>query len=145
MKKIIKTVIASGGYKLADMQNKIRKLYAMGSLSEADMNELLTLAANGVSVEAERPEAVQLVLQLAESIAELDERVRVLEGNPDIPDEPVEPGEYPAWKPWNGISNDYQPGAIVKHNGKVWISTFSGQNVWEPGTVGEQFWAEYTG
>jgi hypothetical protein len=33
----------------------------------------------------------------------------------------------------------------VTHKGKVWISTFNGQNVWEPGTVGEQFWKEYAG
>ena len=48
--------------------------------------------------------------------------------------------EYPIWKPWDGISKDYQIGAIVVHNGEVWESTFAGQNVWEPGTVGDNFW-----
>jgi len=46
-----------------------------------------------------------------------------------------------AWQPWDGISNDYQLGAEVTHNGQTWTSTHPGQNTWEPGTTGtESLW-----
>ena len=140
MYDVIKSAISAGGYKLADMQHKIKKLYVLGDLTEAEMDELLAMASGGVSVDAERPETLEMIRSLDAKITALDERVKALEGKPVEPDVP---GDYPEWKPWDGISKDYQIGAIVKHNGKVWISTFSGQNVWEPGTVGDQFWAEY--
>lgn len=143
MKTILKNVISAGGYKLADMQYKIKKMYILGDLSEEDADELLALAFAGVSVDAERPEVMAMIHSLDEKISSLEERVKVLEGQPDAPVDPDQP-KYPAWKPWDGISKDYQPGAIVKHKEKVWISTFNGQNVWEPGTVGDQFWVEYT-
>lgn len=143
MYDVIRSAIAAGGYRLADMQYKIKKLFVLGDLTEAEMEQLLEMASGGVSADAERPETLQLIHALDEKISALDARVKALEGQPDEPDVPE--GEYPAWKPWDGISNDYQPGAIVKHNGKVWISTFAGQNVWEPGTVGDQFWKEYAG
>lgn len=141
MKNLMKNVIAAGGYKLADIQYKIKKLYAMGDLTEAEMDELLILASGGVSTDAERPEVMAMIHTLDEKITALDARVKALEGQPDEPDVPE--GEYPAWKPWDGISNDYQPGAIVTHNGELWESTYEGQNVWEPGTVDERFWVRY--
>ena len=142
MYDVIRSAIAAGGYKLADMQYKIKKLYVLGDITEAEMDELLALAAGGVSTDAERPEVMAMIHSLDEKISTLDARVKVLEGQPDVPDVPE--GEYPAWKPWDGISNDYQPGAIVTHNGELWESTYEGQNVWEPGTVDERFWVKYT-
>ena len=141
MKTILKNVISVGGYKLSEMQHKIKKMYILGDLTEADMDELLALASGGVSADAERPEVMQMIHTLDEKISALDVRVKNLEGKPDEPDVPE--GDYLAWKPWDGISNDYQPGAIVTHIGKTWISTHTGQNVWEPGVVGDQFWVEY--
>ena len=135
MKNVLKNVIVAGGYKLADMNHKIKKLYALGDLTEAEMDELLAMASGGVSVDAERPETLEMIRSLDAKISALDERVKALE------DAPVEPEtDYPEWKPWDGISKDYQKGAIVKHKGELWESTFNGQNVWEPGTVGEDFW-----
>lgn len=141
MFEIIKSVIYAGGYKLADIQRKIKKLYMLGDISEVEMDELLILASGGVSSDAERPETLQMIQSLSDKITALEDRVKALEGNPDEPDVPD--GDYPAWKPWDGISNDYQPGSIVAHNGKTWISVFNGQNVWEPGVVGVSFWEEY--
>ena len=136
MKSVIKNVIIAGGYKLAEIQYKIKKLYTMGDLTEADMNELITLASVGVSTDAERPETLQIVQALGERIATLEERMKALEGKTDVPDT-----DYPVWKPWDGISKDYQTGAIVSHNGQLWQSAYQGQNVWEPGTIGtENMW-----
>lgn len=141
MHKILESVISTGGYKLAEIQHKIKKMYLLGDLTEEQMDELLSKAAGGVSTDAERPETLQMIQTLAAEIEALKTRVKALEGQPDEPD--VSEGDYPAWKPWDGISKDYQKGAIVTHKGKSWISTFAGQNVWEPGTVGEQFWKEH--
>ncbi len=136
MKNVMKNVIVAGGFKLADIQHKIKKLYAMGDISESEMDELLILASGGVSVDAERPEVLAMLTSLSERIDAIEERVKALEGNTDE----GEQEEYPVWKPWDGISKDYQKGAIVSHNGELWESTFEGQNVWQPGTVGENFW-----
>ena len=149
---LIKSVISAGGYKLADIQYKIKKLYLMGDLDESQMNELMALASLGVSTDAERPATLQLIQTLADEIKALTERVEALENsdvpidpdNPEPPIDPEEPVPYPEWKPWDGISKDYQNGAIVSHNGELWQSIFEGQNVWEPGTVGtESMWVKY--
>lgn len=140
MYEILKSVISAGGYKLADIQHKVKKLYIWGDLTEAQTDELLVLASAGVSTDAERPETLKLIQTLAEEIEALKERVTALEG---IKDE--EETTYPAWTAWDGISKDYQMGAIVSHNGELWQSVFNGQNVWMPGAPGtESLWVKYT-
>ena len=146
MYDIIKSVIYAGNYKLADIQYKIKKLYATGDLSDAQMDELMLLAAEGVSTDAERPEPLAMIRILSERIDALEARLNAM--SDDAETEEPETGEdiveHPAWEPWDGISNKYQPGDIVTHNGKVWESTYAGQNVWEPGATGidERFWKE---
>lgn len=138
MKNIMKNVIAAGGYRLADMRHKIKKLYAMGDLSDAEADELLALAQGGASPDAERPETLKLIRSLAAEVEALKDRVKILEGGES--DSGAEQTQHPAWKPWDGISTDYQPGAIVSHMGQLWLSVYAGQNVWEPGSVDERFW-----
>ena len=140
---VIKTVISAGGYKLTEIQYKIKKMYFYNDLTEAQMDELLALASHGVSTDAERPENLELIRTLATEIEALKNRVAVLEGGNDAGG--VEQPEHPEWKPWDGISKDYQKGAIVSHNGELWVSVFNGQNVWQPGTVGtESMWVKYS-
>lgn len=45
MREFLKSVINTGNYKLSDMENRIKRLFATGDLSEQDMVELLDLAA----------------------------------------------------------------------------------------------------
>lgn len=45
MRKFLESVINTGNYKLSDMENRIKRLFATGDLSEQDMVELLDLAA----------------------------------------------------------------------------------------------------
>ena len=136
MYNVFKSVISAGGYKLTDMQQKIKRFHILGDLTEVQMDELLSLAYMGVSADAERPAFLTLIQTLAEEVEMLKERVLILEGGH------TEAGEHPAWKPWNGISEDYRYGAVVSHKGKLWQSVFEGQNVWEPGTVDQLFWKE---
>ncbi len=140
MYNVIKTVISASGYKLADIQYKIKKLYTMGDLTEAELDELLALAMAGVTTDAERPEVLQMIQTLAGRLDELEAAVASLTGSSE-----ETTTDYPAWQPWDGISSDYQPGAIVSHGGKLWQSAYDGQNVWEPGTVDDRFWVEYAG
>ena len=138
MFELLKTVISRGGYKLEELQGKVKKLFVLGDLTEEQTDELLEMASGGISPEAERPETLSMIRTLAEKIEELKARVETLEGGGK------EPEEYPDWKPWDGISNDYQNGAIVRHKGQLWQSVYEGQNVWEPGALGTSaMWVKY--
>jgi len=53
MKNFIKSLIESGNYVLEEIESKIKKLYLLGDLTEADMEELLALAANSVDNSAQ--------------------------------------------------------------------------------------------
>lgn len=131
---IIKATIENGHYKLTAMLEKIQRMYIVGRITEAQMEQLLEMAAHGVNADAERPDVLAMLQSLAERIEAIEKQMQAEEN----------PAEYEAWKPWDGISNKYQYGDIVSHNGKLWISVFHGQNVWEPGTVGtETLWSEY--
>ena len=44
-----------------------------------------------------------------------------------------------AWVQPTGAHDAYPAGAVVTHNGKVWLNTHGNGNVWEPGVFG---WAE---
>lgn len=143
MYKIMQSVIHAGGFKLEDMRHKVNKMYIQGELTEEQADQLLAQAEQGATPDAERPELLQIVRNLSAKVDALAAEVAALKavGGTNAPD--TEATEYEPWTPWDGISSDYQPGAIVKHNGKIWISTYAGQNVWEPGVVGVGFWEEY--
>lgn len=138
MYNTLKNLIPAGGYKLAEMQTKIKKLYLLGDLTEEQMDELLVVASEGISTDAERPETLTTLVMLSERIDALEARLTALEGGSN------EGETYEAWSPWDGISNKYQYGAIVSHGDKLWVSRHNGQNVWEPGTPGtEALWVVY--
>ena len=137
MYNIIKCVISAGGYKLTDIQQKIKRFHIRGDLTEAEMDELLSFASVGVSPNAERPEFLTMIQNLSEEINALKERMMILEGG-HAEDET----EYPDWKPWDGISKDYKFGTVVYHNSELWESVYNGQNVWEPGTS-EHLWVKH--
>ena len=139
MYDIVRSVISAGGYKLAEIQRKVKKLFLLGDLTEVQMDELLAMASGGVSADAERPETLQLIHALSTKMDALEVRVKTLEG--DGSDEQT---GHPVWQPWDGISGAYRKDAVVSHNGKLWKSVFDGQNVWEPGAPGtEGLWAEW--
>lgn len=140
---ILKSTISSGGYKLAEVQGRIKQFFLLGDLDVSQMDELLAMAVGSASADAERPETLKLIQALGDRIAELESRVAVLEsGNGDT--ENTDEVTFPEWKPWDGISTNYVQGAIVRHNGQLWESTFAGQNVWEPGVIGtESLWRKY--
>ena len=139
MYEIFKNRIAAGGYQLADIQQRMKKLYALGDLTQEQLDELMALSQGNASADAERPETLRMLRELAERVKNLEDKL----GDPED-GTGEEAAEYEEWTPWDGISDKYQYGAIVRRNGKLWISVFKGQNVWEPGTPGtESMWVEY--
>lgn len=138
MYKVLKSVISAGGFKLADIQYKVKKLYATGDLSEEQLDELLTMASMGVSTAAERPEVMEMLRSLDERIKALEAKLEGNNGNAEVP------AEHEAWKPWDGMGDKYQKGAVVTHKDQLWESIYDGQNVWEPGAAGtESLWVIY--
>lgn len=135
----LKTTIQMGGYALSAMADKLDALLAADRLTVDQWQELRALCLEHLDPDAQRPDNLAMLQALAERVTTLEGRVDTLEGKTPDPD------TYPAWTPWDGMSSDYQYGAVVSHNGKLWQSTYNGQNVWEPGTMGtETMWAEYT-
>lgn len=150
MLTLIKSTINSGQYKFIDLQQKLARLYATGNISDAEWDELLALAVEKANPDTERPELLTLIKSLSGKVTaltacveELSARLKKLETG-GVPDHEEENAcEYPSWEPWDGLSDRYQPGAVVSHIGLLWQSTFNGQNVWEPGVVDDRFWVEY--
>ena len=140
MYDVLKNRILNGGYKLDEIQYKIKKLYALGDLTEEQTDELLSLSQMYVSIDAERPETLAMLKNLSDRITAIENKLNSGDAGSDTTTE-----GYEEWKPWDGISDKYQHGTIVSHNGKLWESVHPGQNTWEPGTVGtESLWVEYT-
>lgn len=147
MYNVFKARISAGGYKLADIQHRIKKLYVWGDLTEEQADELLAMASAGVSVDAERPETLAMFQSLFDRVAAVETVVKALAGGSDEDDTgdgDAENPTYPKWEPWDGISKDYQKGSVVFHNGELWESVCDGQNVWKPGAPGtENLWVKY--
>lgn len=138
MYDILKNVIAAGGFKLADIQHRVKKLYALGDLTEEQLDELLVLSQQKAAPEAERPETLEMIRKLTERVTAVERKLAAQD------DTQTEQAEYEDWETWDGVSDKYQKGVIVSHNGQLWQSAYDGQNVWEPGAVGtEALWVKY--
>lgn len=142
MYKIVKNVIESGNFKLADMSKKIDTLWVQGDLTDEQRTELLALMKENVKPESETPEQTELYRQILEKYTALEDRVTKLENGGVAPEPPVGVVIEP-WEPWDGISDRYKYGAVVTIDQKYYISTYQGQNTWMPGSMGtEGLWKE---
>lgn len=142
MYEIVKNVIMSGNFKLADMQKKIDTLWLQNDLTEEQRTELIALMKDNLNPETESPEKVELYKQILAKYADHEERITKLENGGVEPESPVGI-EVPVWEPWDGISDKYQYGEVVKIDQKYYISTYQGQNTWMPGSMGtESLWKE---
>lgn len=134
MYNTLSNLITYQEYTLPEITQRINTMYCLGHLTDEQRETLQKMAVEHLSIETERPEWAEIVLSLADRVAALE----ALHAEPDT-------SAYPQWVKWAGTGTDYQPGAIVSHNGKLWKSVYSGQNVFEPGTLGtESLWVEYT-
>lgn len=142
MYNIIKNEIKNGR-KLTEVNRMINAAMGAGAITDTQYGELRREASAAANHKDNEPGLREMVLALAARVEVLEKTAGIV--TPEIPDEGNQT-EYETWQPWDGISNKYQQGAIVYHpgTGKLWESTFAGQNTWEPGTVGtEALWREY--
>lgn len=71
MKEFLESVIKTGNYRLEDMEERIQKMYVLGKITEADMVELLEMAAEYAN------DAMQI--DISAVLADLEARVSALE------------------------------------------------------------------
>lgn len=144
MYSILKFQITAGNFRVDDVQRRINRTYAMGNIDDTQLDELLALMYEKANPDAERPDVMEMLQAINARLADLAQRVALLESSGSTDGSGEIGSDYPAWESWDGLSDQYQFGAIVTHNGKLWISAYKGQNVWEPGVVDDRFWAPYT-
>lgn len=132
MYSVVKSVIESRNYELADMLTKIDTLWVQGSITEEERAELIDLARQNAEV--------QQSIDILAKLEELDMRVKALEeGKSDVPTEGGEEvtyDEYVAGK-W------YYNGDIVMFEGKTYKCNAPAGHVctWSPSEY-PIYWAE---
>ena len=148
MYEIIKNIIENGAFRVSDLANKIDTLWAESKLNDEERNQLVQMMTDHLNPDSEAPELKELYERLESRVTALEADVQALKGGEESGGE-EEPGTVtvPAWEPWDGISNKYQYGAVVTHNGKYFLDVLQGmQNTWEPESAGvdERYWKEIT-
>lgn len=145
MYDIIKNIIENGIFKVNDLSVKIDTLWAESKLSDDERSELVQMMTGHLNPATEAPDIADRLERLESRLSKVEEDISALQG------ESTEPGlgevTIPEWEPWDGVSNKYQYGAVVLHNGKYFQNVLSGQqNVWEPESAGvdERYWKEIT-
>lgn len=71
MKEFLESVIKTGNYRLEDMEERIQKMYVLGKITEADMVELLEMAAEYADDNKQ--------IDISAVLADLEARVSALE------------------------------------------------------------------
>lgn len=148
MYEIIKNIIENGAFRVSDLTNKIDTLWAESKLSDDERSQLVQMMTDHLNPATEAPELKEMYERLEARVTTLEADVQALKGGEESGGE-EEPGTVtvPAWEPWDGISNKYQYGAVVTHNGKYYLDVLQGmQNTWEPESAGvdERYWKEIT-
>ena len=105
MKSIFENVIRKGDYDLTDILAKINTYHIEGKLSDADRDELITLARNG----ADMRNNVDVLAKLED----LDRRIKALEDGEPTGDS----SEYPDYV----VGKWYYPGDGCTFEGKKYI------------------------
>lgn len=122
MFETFQTIINAGDYDLADLTERIKTLYAMGELTEVEMNQLLDSAAANANQDAMLPDVVERVGALETRIAEVEDRVGKLEAGGVEPGEPEEPvDEWPEWVRPTSKDTQYRKGDKVTFNGRHYV------------------------
>ena len=132
MYQIIKDVIKSGRYELADILRKIDTLWVQGDLTDDQRGELVELARDNADPAASYAPLQEQIEQTFTAIKAVEERVAKLEAG-ETPEPAPEPEEWPEWVQPTGAHDAYSTGDKVTFNGKHYTSLIDG-NVWSPDT-----------
>lgn len=138
---VIKSVISSKRYELADMLTKIDTLWVQGSINEEQRNSLILDAQNNAMVE-NSIDVLKSLYDLNKRVTELEKQLAELKTNTDsdIPaEEETEAITYPPYE----VGKWYQNGDIVSFDGKNYkcIAPIGTVCVWSP-TEYPAYWVE---
>lgn len=105
MYNVMKEHLSRGGYRLCEAQEKINKLWIMGSLTDEQRDELLDMARGNAAAGNE--------VDVMAKLAEFEVRIRALEQGKQDGQNGEAVGEYPAYTPGKW----YYAGDRVTHGG----------------------------
>ena len=128
MYDILKRVIGTGNYKLANVLQKIDNVWAEGEITDAQRDELRTMAQNGANTAGE--------VDMLAWMIDMDRRMRAMEAAQQVkPDQE----EYPAYVEGKW----YYAGDKCSENGKNYTCTAPEGVVcvWSPSTY-PAYWQE---
>ena len=145
MAKVLESVIRMGNLPLSSMSERIETMYLAGRIDGEERLNLIEMMHANADPSKESGDYKALYEALTVKYNELAARVKAIEeqlGGGSQGDETTEESE--SWESWDGVSDQYQKGAVVVHDGRIWESVYDGQNVWEPGSPGidERYWKE---
>ncbi len=149
MYKVIKSVIESKRYELADMLTKIDTFWVQGSITEEERNELVALARENALPENSYAGLQERMDAMFKELEALKVRIKALEsaGTEELPEEPEEDisDEYPEYIAPTGAHDAYYAGAKVTYNGVKYICVAPEgvAVVWNPDVM-PSYWQEVT-
>lgn len=126
MYEIIKSVINSGSYELANMLKKIDTVWVQGEVTEEQRTELIGMAQEKAKPENSYAPLQEQIDTAFKQIASLEQRVKALEGDEE------EPEEYPTWVQPTGAHDAYNTGDKMTYtDGKKYVCKVD-NCVWGP-------------
>lgn len=117
MYKVIKSVIESKRYELAEMLTKIDTFWVQGQLSEAEYEELIAFARTNALPENSYASMQEQIDTIFKKLAEMELEIASLKGN--APDTTTK--DYPECVAPTGAHDAYHAGDKVTYNGVRYI------------------------
>ena len=141
MYKVIKSVIESKRYELAEMLTKIDTFWVQGQLSEEEHTELVSLARENALPENSYASIQEQIDTLFKKVAEMEAEIASLKGTTS--DTATE--EYPEYTAPTGAHDAYYAGDKVTYNGVkyICIAPEGVAVVWDPDAM-PTYWQEVT-
>lgn len=135
MFETVQTIINGGAYELRDLITRIQTLYALGSLTEQQMNDLIEAARENASTDSSFAPLNERVTAIETWQREVEDRLDKLEsGEPGDPEEPAD--EWPEYVQPTGAHDAYYNGDQVSYNGRHYrcCAPSGTACVWNPDT-----------
>lgn len=155
MYTILKSIIMSQKEPNDALYHKINVAWANGDITDEEKIELEQLVFQYQNPQVQAPDLAKLYNRLSEKCNAMSEEIEILKARVEkLQSGETEPGKpqgkpvkIPKWEPWDGITQKYNYGDVVKHKGKYYQDVLQGMlNTWEPGSAGvdERYWKEIT-
>lgn len=135
----VRAIINAGGYDLTGLTKRIKTLYAMGELTEDEMEQLLEQAQTNAKPDDSYAPLADRVKAIEEWEMTVEEWLSKLEtGSSTEPEVPAD--ECPEYKQPTGAHDAYHVGDKITYNGKHYTCIYDGC-VWTPDAY-PQGWKE---